>query len=104
MRTLDKFEKLVEESQYAVAILANLDTNDTQFVDLSAVPTEQARAFAERGLEFCGIVGVVGGQPRVALAVELDAESITAITQAFIHHVRKLSAATWAMRPDRNVN
>jgi hypothetical protein len=101
---VDKFEQLARDAEYAVAILANLDTHDTQFVDLQAVPTDAARTFAGRGLDFVGVVGLVKGQPRVALAVELDAESITAITQAFIHHVRKLSAATWAVPPDRNAN
>ena len=87
MGTLDKFEQIAADAEYAVGILANLDTNDFQLVDyLQAVP---ARTFAGRGLAFIGCIGLVNGAPRVALDVELDAENITQITQAFLAHLRK---------------
>jgi hypothetical protein len=99
---LDKFQHVVAASEYAAAILANLDTNDTQFVDLSPVPAEQARTFAGRGLCFIGVVGVVKGQPRVALAVELEERDISMLAQAFLAYMRK--QARWVVPPDMHAN
>lgn len=104
MRTLDKFEQIAADAEYAFVILANLDTDDMQFVDLTPVPADTARAFAERGLGFVGVVGWVGGHPRVALEVELDSETIQRMTEAFVQYVRKLSAAKWTVRPDMHAN
>jgi hypothetical protein len=99
---LDKFEQIAASAEYAVVILANLETNDIQFVNLETLPADTARAYAGRGLAFIGTVGLVAGVPRVALAEALDSENITQITQAFIAHVRK--NARWTARPDLNRN
>jgi hypothetical protein len=96
---MDKFQQLAWDAEYAVAVLANLDTNDTQFVDLQPGATDAARTFAGRGLTFVGVVGLVNGKPRIALEVEMDAEILA---QAFMQHVRK--RAKWICAPDRNVN
>jgi len=100
MGTLDKFEQIAADAEYAVVILANLDTDDLQLVDfLQPVPAD---TYAGRGLSFIGCIGLVNGAPRVALDVELDAENIRQITRAFLAHLRK--NIWWTARPDLNVN
>jgi len=84
MGTLDKFERIAADAEYAVAIFANLGTDDVQFVDFwEPVPAAFAR------MTFIGCIGLVAGQPRRALNVEVDLESIGQLTEAFHAHLRK---------------
>ena len=86
---MDKFQQIAADAEYAVVILANLGTRDFQLVDVQPVAEDTARTFAGRGLSFLGCIGLVKGQPRVAVDEELDAESIAHLTQAFLAHLRK---------------
>jgi hypothetical protein len=103
MNGLDKFQQIAAKAEYTVVILSNLDTNDTQFVELQAeIPADLRRVFSERGLAWIGCIGLVNGQPRVALDVELDSENIAAITRAFVAYARR--HARWTAQPDMNAN
>lgn len=102
MRKLDKFEVVARDAQFALVLLCNESTSDFELVEPEPVPTERARSFAERGLSFAGILGVVGGKPAVALALELDAATEGAIVEAFFAHWRKNTR--WAVPADTNVN
>jgi len=58
---MDEFEQIVAEAEYVVAVLANPDTNDRQFVELErALPSDTARSFAGRGLGWKTGLLVVG--------------------------------------------
>lgn len=102
MDALDKFEQIARDAQFALVLLCNESNSDFELVEPEPVPAERARTFAGRGLSFAGIVGVVGGKPRVALAVELDAATEGAITEAFFAHWRKHTR--WAVPSDMNAN
>jgi hypothetical protein len=103
---MDNLEQLASDAEYVVGILANPDKTDVQFVDCTRhVPVDTAKVYAERGLVFVGVVGLVAGQPRVVLTGDdLEPEAITAIAQAFVAHVRKSVRWTWTMKPDLNWN
>lgn len=88
----DKFEALAMEAQLAVCVLGNADVTDMEL--LLAKPNglspekirELSIQWAARGLQFIGMIGVVDGKPRTALAVPLDERRIAAISQAFISY------------------
>jgi hypothetical protein len=102
MDGLDRFEQIAHDAQYALVLLANEWTGDWELIEPEPVAPATAQTFAERGLVFGGILGIVSGRPRVALDVELDDEVSTAITQAFVAWVRK--HARWMVRPDMHQN
>jgi hypothetical protein len=90
---VDKFTALADVAQFATVILGN-QANEFELVRLESVPLspEEATALQTRGMGFVGLLGLVDGKFRSALAVELDAATTAAIAQAFVEsmvqHVR----------------
>jgi hypothetical protein len=82
----DKFEVLVRDSSYAVVLLYNEGTRDFELVDL---PPSNTAGFAERGLSFAGVIGVVAGHARIALASPIEDERVV---DAFLSRVEALLA------------
>jgi len=101
---MDKFQQLAHDAEFGVVVLANPDTRDYQFVDLhrGAVSAETAKTYAERGLSFLGVVGIVRGAPRVALEDELTPEFSAFLTQSLVAHWKK--QIRWTMPVDMNWN
>ncbi len=99
---MDKFEQLAMEAQLAVCILANADVSDIELVNLKAVPlhNETTRDFTGRGLRFIGVIGIVQGVPRSALAVPLDPVRTSALSQAFIAYTQSLLDANLKPKDD----
>jgi hypothetical protein len=89
MEKLDKFEHLAFHATYAVCILANSTASDFELIDLGPerLNEEQRRKLSERGMEFIGVIGIVAGVPRVALAVPLDPPTTSALSHAFVQRI-----------------
>ncbi len=85
---MDKFEQLVAAAQFPVCILGNL-RSDFELVDLQSEPMSEdaKRDLSKRGMCFVGVIGLVEGVPRVALAEPLDAMTATALSQAFVQRI-----------------
>ncbi|HEY2363487.1 MAG TPA: hypothetical protein VGK36_20365 [Candidatus Angelobacter sp.] len=79
---MDKFEQLVSEAQFAVAILCNLGTSDFELIDLDS--KQIPNILSARGLRFGGAMGLVNGLPRVALAEPFDEKMCRALIDAFL--------------------
>lgn len=91
---LDAVERLAWDAKHAAAILLN--GSDIELVDLQTAETAK-NISAARDLAFVGVIGMLQGEPRMALETPMDAETVTAVTQAFLHHVRE--TGTWACVP-----
>ena len=88
---MDKFEQLSTAASYGVAIFGNPALDDFCLFDLTKgtpYPVEDhKREIAERALSFCGVIGIVQGVPRTALAEPLGEYTITALTRAFCERI-----------------
>lgn len=102
----DKFETLLQDSSFALALLANEQTGDWALVEPQPVQdAAKARTYSERNLSFAGILGIVGDKPRSALAMPLEGETITAIVAEFIQRYRRTKThPRWTMRPVLTAN
>ena len=87
---IDKFEQIAFESQLSVCILANEGVTDIELVNLKSVPLPTPRDFPGRTLHFLGVIGIVQGVPRTALAEPLDPVRISALSAAFIAYCEVL--------------
>ena len=94
MRTLDKFEKIAWDAQYAVAIIGNPASSRFALLDLDSPCSEETRQeLADTGCYFLGAIGIVEGLPKVALSEPLEPSATSAISQAFLQLVeRRLNA------------
>jgi hypothetical protein len=93
----DKFEQIAFEAQLAVCVLANEGVTDIELVNLRSVPLPTPPDFTGRNLHFLGVIGVVQGVPRTALAEPLDPVRISALSAAFIRYCEVLLDA--GLRP-----
>jgi len=89
---LDKFEQIATYADYVVCILGNPLTSDFELVDMSvdlgvSMPEAAILSARQRGLYFVGVAGLAQGVPQTALAVPLDAATITALAAAYIRHI-----------------
>lgn len=82
---MDKFTELLSESQFTRFIFGNNATSDFVLADGLPLSEDAQREVTERRLTFAGVLGIVGGQPKSALAFELDAATINALSQTFVH-------------------
>lgn len=97
---MDKFEQLMRSAQYALVLLANEVTGDWELIEPQTIPTDAARTYSERGLSFGGVLAWVDGNPRAALAVELDDAAIACITQESARRfARMVTHPRWCMAP-----
>jgi hypothetical protein len=87
----DKFEQLVFDAQLAVAILGNPQTSDFELLSISRLPLseDQLTRVSERQMFFAGVMGIVKGFPRSALATPLDAATTTALAQAYVRFIEQ---------------
>lgn len=95
-RREDKFSRLLAESRFSMFILGNGATSDYTLAPARPLPEAVRRDFTKRGLTFVGILGVVDGQPRSALAVPLTDTTIARLSQEFIRRaMADKDAAEW---------
>ena len=80
----DRFEQLAFDAQVCAAILGNLDTRDFALV---ALPGACPASLYGRGFVFIGVTGIVDGEPKTVLEVELDSAAIAALAMALIRHL-----------------
>jgi hypothetical protein len=116
MDGLDKCEQLLADSSLAVAILHNPVTSDFELVPVVRVEDDTARCYTARGLQFSGCIGLVAGQPQVALDVAIVGEAAQKIVRAFVDlvedqlngQVPKAESVDWLTRllslPDPRAN
>lgn len=86
LASLDKYERIVADAVYSVAILGRVSGGSYEFelIGLGA-SVERRERLLNRGMGFYGVIGLYAdSMPRVALEVELDESAIRAITQKFI--------------------
>lgn len=80
---MDKFQKIAFESQLAAVILGN--GTEFELVALTGLLSEErTRELQARKFSFVGIVGLIEGRPRTALAEPLDELSSVALAQAYV--------------------
>jgi hypothetical protein len=66
---LDKFQQIISEAEYALAIIGDVDTGEFSLVDPSLAGIE----------DFLGVVAIVQGRPRSAFAKVPPPQIIDAI-------------------------
>jgi hypothetical protein len=76
----DKFHHLVSECSIVFAFLGNPKQGP---LELAHVTAKTAKEFIGRE-DFIGLIGLSGLKARVALAVELDDATISALSQSFL--------------------
>lgn len=110
-RTLDKFEQIVNDAEYAVSILGNPDTGDFELLAATQLPLPQEKliAFHLRGLEFLGTIGICAGRVRTAIEYPLvDAPDMCErIARAFTARIEGGFAELerlWRLQDPRNAN
>ncbi|SRR5258708_146353 len=82
---LDRFERVVFDSQYSVCILGN--GKDFELIDPCPLSEERTRELSARHMAFLGVIGLQDGVPRVALACPLDDLTISALSAVFVHRI-----------------
>jgi hypothetical protein len=87
MKTLDKFEQLASDSTLTAVILGNPALTDFELIAPAPLPPETQAKFHARNFGFIGVVGVVEGRFRTALAVPLDDATAEALAAAFVQYV-----------------
>jgi hypothetical protein len=95
---MDRFDQLVFTSRVASCVLGNPATRDFILVSLDAPPMDDAlRAdAAQRGLYFCGVMGIIDGVSRTELAEALSSEAIAILSNEFVGQVVLTIAARLA--------
>ena len=93
----DRFEQLVFDSQISAAILGNRATRDYVLVVPSPGPLPES--LYGRGLEFLGVVGMVGGVPQTEFAAELEPGALFAIAQEWIQHLAGIAGKSQPAQP-----
>jgi hypothetical protein len=88
-RQRDKFEALAAEAPLGAVIFGNAQLTDFDLIDLSAAPIspDKAAAIQAGNMYFVGVVGLVDGKFRTALAVPLDADTTSVLAAAFVELV-----------------
>jgi hypothetical protein len=104
-------EVLARDGQHTCGIVAAPDQSDAALVDLAKELTEDERAdFQARGWYFAGLVGVVNGNPELALEHALPPALIFAVGIAHQRLIqqRQGDSVDWLARlhqmPDFRVN
>lgn len=82
---MDKFSQLLSESSFSRLILGCESTSDFLLVEDRPWSDELQRDIRQRGLCWLGVIGIVNGQPRSALAAPMNAETIERLSQEFVH-------------------
>jgi hypothetical protein len=97
-----KFETLAAQAEFPTVIWGDPKRGDFVLFQLGVVvpiPEEVKADVITRGLGFLGIVGIVGGQPRTALAMPLDDETISALAGAYVELVSARVRDAFAPKP-----
>jgi hypothetical protein len=86
MDMLDKFQRIAWYGQSAAAILGNgAEFQLVDVADVKAIPNEDHRQqLLARGFRFIGIVGLIEGSAKIALAEPLDDTTTAALAQAYL--------------------
>jgi hypothetical protein len=81
---MTKFQQFVANAEVAVCILGNPESGDFALCDLGPHAEDLQRDLVQRGYRFVGLLGMVQGVPRSALAEPLEANAIDALAEAFL--------------------
>jgi hypothetical protein len=94
---MDRFEQLVSASQVVACVLGNPANRDFLLIDIAAPVDDALRAeAAQRGLYFCGVMGIIDGVTRTELAEALSSEAIAILSNEFVGQVVLIIAARLA--------
>ena len=86
---MDKFSEVVRDAHPNTTVFILGKGAEFQFVSLLGGPSveEIQRSLEGRDLRFIGVIGLVGGAPRVALAVELDPATASTLSQSYLQFI-----------------
>jgi hypothetical protein len=100
-----KFQQLIAESTYALVLLANEATGQWKLIEPQDVAVAEALTYAERGLCFAGVLGIVGLKPRTELLMPLADETVAVISLEFVRRwARSITHPRWYCIPAPGVN
>lgn len=91
---MEKFEQLLADSAFSRLILGNEAASDFLLIEDRPWSDEAQSDIERRGLRFVGVLGVVQGRPKSALAVPMDEATITRLAQDFVSEAMASPAAT----------
>jgi hypothetical protein len=84
--TRDKFEQVAASAEYAVLVVGNLATSEFELLELWQLPADDG-SYTARGLSFLGIIGIVHGQPQVALQEPLEERAMLPVSEMFCKRI-----------------
>jgi hypothetical protein len=83
---MDKFEQLAWDATYSAGLLGNGTEFELVDIPLKSL-SEQLIKWQSKNFGFIGIIGIVNGRPKVALALPLDDATISALSAAFVQRI-----------------
>jgi hypothetical protein len=83
----DKFQKIVEDAVYSVAVMGNVTTGAFELIDMQTQAKDAVLRQSAKDATFLGVVGIVHGHPRCAFAELLSQGMYDAITNAFCQRI-----------------
>jgi hypothetical protein len=89
---MDKFETLTQTAQILSAIIGRPETNEFVVVEMP-VPECVSQGLALQGMRFVGLMGIVDGEGRSAMAELLSDEQIAQLEDVFARQVARVLAA-----------
>jgi len=103
-----RYLQLAENAEHAASIIGNPETGDYLLLDVrQAVPpaaSKFARIVVDHRMRHLGVIGMLGGVPRVVLAVPMDAESIATLVHTFVQSAGEAMPARMAAEVERPVD
>jgi hypothetical protein len=83
---MDKFEELTATAQILSAIIGRPETQEYVVVEMP-VPDSVSQGLAVQGMRFLGLMGIVDGASRTALAEQLSDVAMVSLADVFVQQV-----------------
>jgi hypothetical protein len=93
----DKFITLTQTAEILSAIIGNVATNELVVVEMPCDPCI-SEGLALQGWKFIGLLGLVEGSLRSAMAEEISADACDSLASVFSRQVARILAAKEQMR------
>jgi hypothetical protein len=94
----DKFIALTQTAQILSAIIGRPETNEFVVVEMPT-PDCVTQGLAAQGYRFVGLMGIVDGEGRSAMAESLSSEQIAQLADVFALQVARITAGQEQTRP-----
>jgi hypothetical protein len=86
---MDKFEILTQTAQILSAVIGRPETDDFVLVEMP-VPDCISHGLAAQGMRFIGLLGLVDGEPRSAMAELVSDEAYASLSDVFVLQVMRV--------------